>query len=156
MENIAARAGVAKTTVYRRWPNRAAVITEAVADRLAPSSAPDTGDVVEDALAHVSELLHTLTLLGDPTVVAGALAERGEAGRRDLDAILRARQEPGDALLRRGIERGELPADLPVALILESWTGYVLYRVVFEQSVPAEAELRELVTHLLRRAPGPA
>ncbi|PWS45303.1 TetR family transcriptional regulator, partial [Streptomyces sp. FT05W] len=93
MDRIASRAGVARMTVYRWWPNKAAVITEAVADRLAPGPAPDTGDVREDALLWLRNLVRTLTLLGDPSVVTGALTERGEAGRADLRDLLRAHAE---------------------------------------------------------------
>ncbi|KAA9155300.1 TetR/AcrR family transcriptional regulator [Amycolatopsis acidicola] len=144
VEAIAARAGVGKMTVYRWWPNKAAVVTEAVADRLAPPPVPDTGSVGEDALEYLRGLVRTLTLLGDPTVVAGALAERGEDGRMALRDILRDRFEPGTQLLRRGVERGELPADLPVAAIVESWAGYALYRIVFLQEEPSDTDLREL------------
>ncbi|MFZ3554347.1 TetR/AcrR family transcriptional regulator [Streptomyces sp. BH055] len=148
MERIAARAGVAKMTLYRWWPNKAAVITEAVTDQLAPGPQPDTGSVREDARAHVADLVHTLTLLGDPSVVAGALVERGEAGRAELRDLLVAWSEPGAVLLRRGIERGELPAGLDVGAVIDSWLGYALYRVVFLESAPTEADLAGLVDAL--------
>lgn len=148
MERIAARAGVAKMTLYRWWPNKAAVITEAVTDQLAPGPQPDTGSVREDARAHVTDLVRTLTLLGDPSVVAGALVERGEAGRAELRDLLVAWSEPGVALLRRGIERGELPAGLDAGAVIDSWLGYALYRVVFLESAPTEADLAGLVDAL--------
>ncbi|MGW2343926.1 TetR/AcrR family transcriptional regulator [Streptomyces sp. NPDC001661] len=148
MERIAARAGVAKMTLYRWWPNKAAVITEAVTDQLAPGPQPDTGSVREDARAHVADLVRTLTLLGDPSVVAGALVERGEAGRAELRDLLVAWSEPGAALLRRGIERGELPTGLDAAAVIDSWLGYALYRVVFLESAPTEADLAGLVDAL--------
>ncbi|MFJ9083047.1 TetR/AcrR family transcriptional regulator [Streptomyces sp. NPDC102384] len=148
MERIAARAGVAKMTLYRWWPNKAAVITEAVTDQLAPGPQPDTGSVREDARAHVTDLVRTLTLLGDPSIVAGALVERGEAGRAELRDLLKAWSEPGAALLRRGIARGELPAGLDAGAVIDSWLGYALYRVVFLQSAPTEADLAGLVDAL--------
>ncbi|MFD7295153.1 TetR/AcrR family transcriptional regulator [Streptomyces sp. NPDC059897] len=148
MERIAARAGVAKMTLYRWWPNKAAVITEAVTDQLAPGPQPDTGSVRADALAHITDLVRTLTLLGDPSVVAGALVERGEAGRAELRDLLVAWSEPGAVLLRRGIARGELPAGLDVGSVVDSWLGYALYRVVFLESAPTEADLAGLVDAL--------
>ncbi|MFI5661196.1 TetR/AcrR family transcriptional regulator [Streptomyces sp. NPDC051684] len=148
MERIAARAGVAKMTLYRWWPNKASVITEAVTDQLTPGPQPDTGSVREDARAHVTDLVRALTLLGDPSVVAGALVERGEAGRAELRDLLVAWSEPGAVLLRRGIARGELPTGLDVEAVIDSWLGYALYRVVFLESAPGEADLAGLVDAL--------
>lgn len=153
MDRIASRAGVARMTVYRWWPNKAAVITEAVADRLAPGPAPDTGDVREDALLWLRNLVRTLTLLGDPSVVTGALTERGEAGRADLRDLLKAHSEPASLLLRDGVARGGLPQDAPLEAIVDSWVGYVVYRTVFLGQEIADADLLDLV-RLLPPAPG--
>ncbi|WP_320775912.1 TetR/AcrR family transcriptional regulator [Streptomyces sp. CRN 30] len=145
MERIAERAGVARMTLYRWWPNKAAVVTEAVADRLAPEPLPDTGSTRTDAIAYLGGLVRTLTLLGDPSVVAGALVEQGEAGRAGLRDLLAARLEPGGRLLDRGVERGELPTGLRTVTVIDSWIGFVLYRVVFAERVPDEAEVVALV-----------
>ncbi|MEU1486731.1 TetR/AcrR family transcriptional regulator [Streptomyces sp. NPDC005752] len=153
MDRIASRAGVARMTVYRWWPNKAAVITEAVADRLAPGPAPDTGDVREDALLWLRNLVRTLTLLGDPGVVTGALTERGEAGRADLRDLLRAHAEPAARLMRNGVARGGLPEGLPLDAIVDSWIGYVVYRTVFLGQEITETDLLDLV-RLLPTSPG--
>ncbi|MFG2588409.1 TetR/AcrR family transcriptional regulator [Streptomyces sp. NPDC048438] len=155
MERIASRAGVARMTVYRWWPNKAAVITEAVADRLAPGPAPDTGDVREDALLWLRGLVRTLTLLGDPSVVTGALTERGEPGRAELRDLLKAHAEPAAELMRNGVARGGLPDDLPLDAVVDSWIGYVVYRTVFLGQEIAEADLLDLV-RLLPPPPGPS
>ncbi|MEU1089293.1 TetR/AcrR family transcriptional regulator [Streptomyces sp. NPDC005576] len=148
MDKIASRAGVAKMTVYRWWPNKAAVITEAVADRLAPQAAPDTGDLREDALLWLRNLVRTLTLLGDPSVVTGALTERGEAGRAELRDLLRAHADPATLLLGNGVARGLLPRDLPVEAVVDGWIGYVVYRTVFLGQEIAEADLLDVVSLL--------
>ncbi|MFW0793967.1 TetR/AcrR family transcriptional regulator [Gordonia sp. CPCC 205515] len=151
MESIAARAGVGKATLYRRWPTKAAVITDAFAEDLSAPPVPDTGSVRDDALAYLRELVHTLTLLGDPSVVAGALAERGEAGQIELRDIVASRADGGEELLQRGIDRGELATGLAVSTIVESWGGFLLYRIVFAQNVPGDDELAGLVDLLPHR-----
>ncbi|KPC79393.1 MULTISPECIES: TetR/AcrR family transcriptional regulator [Streptomyces] len=155
MDRIASRAGVARMTVYRWWPNKAAVITEAVADRLAPGPAPDTGDVREDALLWLRSLVSTLTLLGDPSVVTGALTERGEAGRAELRDLLKAHAEPAAQLLRNSVARGGLPQGLPLDAIVDSWIGYVVYRTVFLGQEITGPDLLDLV-RLLPPPPGPS
>ncbi|GAA3718671.1 TetR/AcrR family transcriptional regulator [Gordonia hankookensis] len=145
MDAIAAHAGVGKASLYRRWPTKAAVITDAVAADLAAPPAPDTGSVGGDALGYLRDLRHALTLLGGPSVVAGALAERGEAGQLELREILRAWNEPAAEVLRRGISRSELPADLPIDVIVDSWTGYLIYQIVLVRVVPSDDDLRRLV-----------
>ncbi|WP_030377351.1 MULTISPECIES: TetR/AcrR family transcriptional regulator [unclassified Streptomyces] len=156
MERISERAGVARMTLYRWWPNKAAVVTEAVADQLGPGPLPDTGSVREDVLTQLADLVAALTLLGDPSVVAAALTERGEPGRADLRDVVAARSEPGALLLRRGIERGELPADLPIETVVDSWLGFILYRIVFMQREPTPTELTDLVNLLPFTPPPPA
>ncbi len=152
MDSIASRAGVGKASIYRRWPTKAAVVTDAFAAELSAPPVPDTGSVGEDALGYLRDLVHTLTLLGGPTVVAGALAERGEEGQAGLRDILRARFEPGATLLRRGVDRGELPTTLPVDVIVDGWAGYLLYRVVFVREVPTDDDLRALIDLLPRQS----
>ncbi|AZG45988.1 TetR/AcrR family transcriptional regulator [Gordonia insulae] len=148
MEAIAARAGVGKASLYRRWSTKAAVITDAFAADLAAPPTPDTGSVREDAMTYLRDLRHTLTLLGGPSVVAGALAERGEAGQVEIREIVRARFEPGAEILRRGVLRSELPAALPIDVVLDSWAGFLLYRIIFARSVPTDDELSALVAQL--------
>ncbi|WP_305788495.1 TetR/AcrR family transcriptional regulator [Symbioplanes lichenis] len=145
MERIAERSGVAKMTLYRWWPNKAAVITDAVRDRLAPASTPDTGSVAEDAREQLAALMTTLTRYGDASVTAAAMSSRGEAGREDLRDILHPWYESFTTLLDRGIERRQLPDRFPVTLTAHAWLGYVIYRVVFLQEDIVPADLAALV-----------
>ncbi|MCF1592603.1 TetR/AcrR family transcriptional regulator [Streptomyces muensis] len=154
MERIAERAGVARMTLYRWWPNKAAVVREAIADRLTVRPAPDTGSVRDDALTLLLDLVQTLTLIGNPRVMAGLLVELGESGRAQLRDFLSERLEPAAVLLRRGIDRGELPADLKVRAVVDSWAGYVLYLVMFQERKPARRDLADLVGLLPFRTDG--
>lgn len=51
MESVAARAGVGKAAIYRRWPNKTALVVAAVADLAQAPPVPDTGSLREDLLA---------------------------------------------------------------------------------------------------------
>ncbi|GGS46132.1 hypothetical protein GCM10010238_39860 [Streptomyces griseoviridis] len=123
-------------------------MTEAVADRPTPRPLPGTGSTRPDAVACPG----TLTLPGDPSVVAGALVEWAEAGRVDLRDLPAARPEQPRRPLVRGVGRGDLPAGLPVAPLADSWIGFVVYRIVFGEGerVPDEAEIAASVDAALR------
>ncbi|SDT39312.1 TetR/AcrR family transcriptional regulator [Actinoplanes derwentensis] len=126
MEKIAERSGVAKMTLYRWWPNKAAVVTDAVRGKLAPAQEP-----MGDALTVLAQLTAALTRYGDASVVAAAMSSRGEAGRADLRDILHPWEQALTAV-----------TDTVTA---QSWLGYVVYRVVFLLEEVTEADLRTLV-----------
>lgn len=146
MDRIAERAGVGKMTLYRWWPNKAAVVTEAVRSKLSPTGTPDAGDVTQDANEQLNALLAVLTAHGGPSVVANAMSTRGEAGRDDLRDILRPWFESIVTILDRAVTRGQLPADFPVEITANKWIGYALYRVVFLQEEVASEQVSMLVS----------
>jgi AcrR family transcriptional regulator len=145
MERIAERSGVAKMTLYRWWPNKAAVITDAVRSRLAPAESFDLGTVQADARAQLTAMLGTLTRYGDASVVAGAMSSRGEAGLDDLRDILHPWFEGLVEILERAIGNGQLPSAFPVAVTAHAWMGYLVYRVVFLQQEITGDDLRVLI-----------
>ena len=153
MERIAERSGVAKMTLYRWWPNKAAVITDALRDSLAPATTPDTGTAITDATRQLSALTELLTRHGGPSVVAAAMSSQGEAGRAELRDLLQPWFTSLVTILDRALTRGEQPAGFPVPLTAHAWMGYLVYRIVFLQEEPTPADLTALVTQALKRTP---
>jgi AcrR family transcriptional regulator len=151
IEGIAARAGVAKQTIYRWWPSKVDVLLEAftqdMAEHLFP---PDEGDVGTDLRAHLHRLALFLTE-SDPGMVLRALVGQAQhepelATRLRTDYLSQQRERDRVPLLR-AIERGELPADLDVDLALDQLVGPIYYRVL----VTGEPVPREFTDHLVRR-----
>jgi AcrR family transcriptional regulator len=141
IEGIAARAGVAKQTIYRWWPSKVDILMDAFADDMAQHlTPPDQGDLGRELRSHLSRLADFLTRT-DPGAVFRALA--GQA-QHDPDMAARFRadylshQRALDSLpLRRAIERGELPGDLDLDLAVDQLVGPIYYRVlVTGQPVP--------------------
>ncbi|UUU38222.1 TetR-like C-terminal domain-containing protein [Streptomyces sp. NBC_00162] len=128
---VARAAGVHETSVYRRWKTRENLVFDALAthsDTALPD--PDTGDVHMDL-----SLLFTALARYLATPVGAALLHLGTVrGENDLEEGRRsywnARLERGEALVRRGIERGELPAGTDPHLLVEAITGPLLARVL--------------------------
>src|SRR5271154_296590 len=91
IEGIAARAGVAKQTIYRWWPSKAEILMDAfVGDAAEYLSPPDTGDLARDLRSHLSRLADFLTQT-DAGAVFRALA--GQA-QHDADIAARLRGRP--------------------------------------------------------------
>jgi AcrR family transcriptional regulator len=112
VEAVAARAGVHKTTVYRRWKDRESLVVDALAEHFARDiPAPDTGCVESDLLALARALAEGVTgpvgraLVSAMYSDAGRLPEIAQARRRVFEDRYR-RAEP---VVARAVERGELP-----------------------------------------------
>ena len=156
IEGIAARAGVAKQTIYRWWPSKVDVLLDTLIDDSRESLAvPDTGSAIEDARRYLRALARFLTK--DP---AGQvlLALIGEAQHdavvarvfhhRYLDPQRRAER----AMLARGVASGELAAGLDVDRALDSLSGPLLYRAMVTGGPISPAFTDQLVADVL----GPA
>jgi AcrR family transcriptional regulator len=132
VEGIAARAGVGKATIYRRWRSKLPLVVEAFS--LLPAlEEVDTGDLVRDLkqmLRSYFELFNT-TPLG--TVLPSLTGERrhNQALSKLLDPVLRERRQPLVHALQRAIARGELPRDLDLELAVDLIVGPISVRLFF-------------------------
>lgn len=134
IEAVAARAGVAKTTIYRRWPDKLSLAIAAL--KLIPElPAVDTGSLTGDLCAlraAVISLFETTRLAG---VLPALAAERvrGTSAAAKLDTFIRERYQPWVGAIERAIERGELPrsASADPLLIADLLSGVLMQRVFF-------------------------
>jgi AcrR family transcriptional regulator len=113
VESIAARAGVHKTTIYRRWQTKDRVIAEAL-DRAAAArvAVPDTGDVARDLQALAVAVRRVLTSPeGAATARAlAAAAPRSPEIRAVIERFWATRMILVGPIVERAVARGELPA----------------------------------------------
>ena len=147
IESVAERAGVNKTTVYRRWPTKAELTLAALAQQEEVLFAdPDTGDIVQDFLIvarRLSSILRTkrgralyLVVLQD--AIAGGELRAPGADRRDARAIV-----------ERGIARGELPPGTDPELVMGTLFGAVIQHALFEHGDLTADYLRRLVAFVM-------
>jgi AcrR family transcriptional regulator len=143
MEGIAARAGVAKQTIYRWWPSKTAVLLDAygqdAAEDLTP---PDTGDLVTDLRTHLRTIASFLTR-ADAGAVLRALVGQAQHDPEVAEVLRRdhlSRQRERDRLpLERAVARGELGPDVDLDLLVDRLVGPLHYRVlVTGEPVPPE------------------
>ncbi|RYG69096.1 TetR/AcrR family transcriptional regulator [bacterium] len=134
LEAVAKRAGVGKAALYRRWPSKLAMVTDLL-EKLGLENAPspDTGSLREDirlVLRSVRRLLrHPLVKRILPDLHAEMLRspELSEAVRGRLQT---GRRERSAAVFQRAIERGEIPADANVELLIDYMGAMVYWRAI--------------------------
>ena len=131
IEAVAARAGVGKTTIYRRWPNKEALIIDALASLKEPD--PELGGVsVRDDLVALARTLGVekgdKQRVGVYWSVFGNGDKHPELHRRFTRDVVEPRREVMRAVLRRGIETGELRPDIDIDLVMWLIIGAVVHR----------------------------
>lgn len=117
IEAVAARAGVGKTTIYRRWPNKDALIIDALAALKEPFPEPAGDSVRADLIAMAQTFMTDKTdrkRLDCYWSVLGSAERHPELIDRFNREVLEPRREAMREILRRGITTGELRADLDV------------------------------------------
>jgi AcrR family transcriptional regulator len=131
IEDVAAHAGVGKATVYRWWPNKAALIADAFASSTTRKlHFPDTGSVCTDMSQQMRQLIKIFSSRRG-RIVSAILG--GGQSDRDLikafrDRFLWPRRREAYATLQRGIERGELRRNVDMDLLLDSLYGPIYMR----------------------------
>lgn len=130
MERIAERAGVSKAALYRRWPNKVAVVVDAIALSARESFAlPDTGRVKDDVLAffgNFSRDHHQDVDVYD--ALTGAIESDHELAAHCRDWLAAGLVEAFRTIVSRGVARGELPPLTDIELLASVVPAMVRYR----------------------------
>ena len=130
MDVVAERAGVSKTTIYRRWSSKEALVLEALRRAINPLDDVDLGSVRADLSTY-------LTALGE-RMTGGAISEilphlidvavHDPQLRCQLDDYVSHRRVPLVAILERGVARGEVRSDIDPAIVVDVLLGPYVYR----------------------------
>jgi AcrR family transcriptional regulator len=132
MEGVASRAGVGKATVYRRWPCKSALVVDAVtACRESGSEPPDTGSTRDDLLVFVRGFMHHLRTSDAGRVMPALVAELSrnpELAAEFRDGFVQPRRARILEAVRRGVERGEVRADVDGEVVADAVVGLLQHR----------------------------
>ncbi|GAT70036.1 tetR family transcriptional regulator [Planomonospora sphaerica] len=143
VENVAIRSGVHKTTVYRRWGSAEGLIADALElARQEPWPVPDTGSLKED-LREIARLVQS----GFADPVAGPVsaafvtaAVQSSGAARSLHDFFVARHEQAAVVVRRAVDRGELPAGTDVADVIRTAVAPIYYRLFITREPVTERD----------------
>lgn len=150
VSEVAARAGVADSSIYRRWGSLEALLTDAALTRLnAQSPMPDTGSLAGDLRTYAHQVAREITGPDGLLLVrlAVALSSNGEQGLQARDAFRAERTRQLQSMLDRARERGERAPD---ALdVLDHIMAPMYIRVLFGMGPLAPDYVDGLVDRLL-------
>jgi AcrR family transcriptional regulator len=151
IEAIAARAGVGKATIYRRWPGKEALLADALRTLKGPPPVPAGGGVRDDLVTLLMAVGH------DPDDRAERIMpclvpqlHRSPEQFRLYQELIEPRRQVMRDVLRAGVERGELRADLDVETALGLLAGpMLLHRLLRWRADGESRELAEQVVDLV-------
>jgi AcrR family transcriptional regulator len=134
IEDVAARAGVGKSSIYRRWPTKGTLALDAfLVDFLTQQPAVDTG-VLEDDLREALTLWAG-AVVGTPTgrALVGLIAEAQDdqdLARGWIERVMTPVRDQHRTMVDRAIQRGEIPVDTDVDVIMDLLYGAAYHRLL--------------------------
>ena len=151
VSKVAARARASKSTIYRRWPTKEHLVMAAF-DRWPTMVPRDRGDLLSDLLDLYQQYLRSHSRAPIGAIVPALVAERVSNPELGVlfDSLMRRRLDPTRVVVRRAIERGELPADTDLELAVEVITAAAVMRVYFLPTDLSVKAMRRLFVVQLR------
>lgn len=152
VDEVSRRSGVAKTTIYRHWPSRTALLFDAVMQFAPRLQTPDTGSFQSDLTALALGLAERL----QTGRWASAMPSIIDAAERDMDvAEFQSRTHAGmmsgfGAIAAQAQARGELDAKFDVSELTAAIAGPLFYRRWFSRQTLDEAFVRSVVRRAIR------
>ena len=158
LDALAARAGVAKTTILRRWPSKAAVAVAAV-ERLALQTVdlPESGSLRGDLHALLTSAVNVFTH-GDGRFVPHLFRESGHHPEIAdlLQTVIHTRRLAYRRVLGRAIARHELDPDVDQDLLIDLLIGPIWTRLLITHDPITPTLVDEIVEVLTRAYPAPS
>jgi AcrR family transcriptional regulator len=154
VEAVAARSGVAKTTIYRRWRDKWELALDAVMIDMLPQldDPVDVGDTRKELLTFVNSVVKMLATPPYGPAMQGLvsrIATDADLGRVYREQVVQPRRARLAPVIQRGIARGDLRPDTDVGLVHELLVGPLFYRLLFS-GAPLDRNLgRRLVDAIL-------
>jgi len=144
IEAVSARAGVAKTTIYRWWKNRQELAVEAFFTHTTAELAfPNTGSVKEDFRQQIHQLASFLRGPAGEAMAAMIFASRQDPILREALSTrwVGPRRRWGKERIQRAADQGECVPGIDLNVALEVMYSPIYNRMLFGLGVPSEHEV---------------
>ncbi len=149
MDAVAARAGVSKATIYRWWPTKETLALDALYHEWAGvPPAADTGSLRDDLLSLFRPWARLASRRPYGRVIAALLTESqtDPAFAREYRArFVEPRRDQARKIFRRAIERGEIPADTKIEVVLDLLYGSIYHRLLHGHAPLSDRFVRDVI-----------
>ncbi len=145
IEDVAARAGVGKSTIYRWWKHKSELVLDAFKQRTAGVFELDASQSLRSNL--VQQLTLLVQALNHPVgrALLVVMANHRELAADFFQQYLLPRRKQTHQLIQQAIQRGELRADYPFDLMLDTLYGPIHYQIIFFNRMPDDQYIQNLV-----------
>jgi AcrR family transcriptional regulator len=135
IDAIAARAGVGKTTIYRRYRGKEELVADAIETIRAEVLIPNTGSLegdIESLITQAAEM--TLNPVGRKSVamIISSACSHPKFAQVYWEKYLNPRRQAFEIMLDRAKVRQEIPSDLDSGLVFDAISGIMLYALIFQ------------------------
>jgi AcrR family transcriptional regulator len=153
IEEVASRAGVGKTTIYRRWTSRGSLALDAfLAEFQAQQPLPDTGSLHDDLLAALRAWIRSVAATSAGPVLAGLIAE----AQRDpvlavtwRERVIERLRQQHRIMLDRAVARGEIPAETDYEVVLDLMFGAGYHRLLHGHQPLTDRFAQEVIRYVV-------
>ena len=149
IEEVAVRAGVGKTTIYRRWSSRGTLALDAfLAEFDGQQGLPDTGTFAGDLRAALGAWVRAVSGTSAGNMLVGLIAEMQHDRNLAVgwqDQVIAPLRAQYSIILDRGVTRGEIPAETDAGIVLDLLFGACYYRLLQGQRPPTEQFVNQIV-----------
>jgi AcrR family transcriptional regulator len=148
-EAIAQRSGVGRPMLYRWWPNKAAILIEALLEFTTSAAPyPDTGNVEQDLQMQARSYARVLTGPngGAYRAVFGEAQRDSETAKLLFESLIGPRREVTRLVLERGIERGQLRTPLDIDAAIDLLYAPLIYRLLLGHAPLRAKDVATIVT----------
>jgi AcrR family transcriptional regulator len=137
IDAIAARAGVGKPTIYRRYCSKEELVADAIESVRQDVVIPDTGnlwDDIDELIKNAAQI--TLSPLGRKTVamIINSASNNSQFAQIYWTKYLQPRRQAFAVVLERAKARNEIQADLDPGLVFDTMSAIMLYALIFQPS----------------------
>jgi AcrR family transcriptional regulator len=149
MDAVAARAGVSKATIYRWWPTKETLALDALYHEWAAVPPPrDTGSLRSDLLSQLRPWVRLAGQRPYGRAIAALVTEAQtdpEFAREYRARFVEPRRDPVRTILRRAIDRGEIPASTKIEVAVDLLYGPVYHRLLHGHAPLNDRFIRDVI-----------